>query len=145
ARLLPAMMPAVDLPRALLRGRYMAAVARMEWTGVPIDVEAYTRLRDGWGGVKAGLIDALDPDGEGYVPTRRALHPPAKAGAAVLEAAAADRVPPSRLAAAVDSLWDMDRATVGDTAAAVRAARRDTGLTVRRIGRWEDAGRDYST
>jgi hypothetical protein len=28
-RLLPAMMPDIDLPRALLRGRYMSAVARM--------------------------------------------------------------------------------------------------------------------
>jgi DNA polymerase I len=37
ARLLPAMLPKIDLPRALLRGRYMAAVARMEWNGVPID------------------------------------------------------------------------------------------------------------
>ena len=31
ARLLPAMLPKIDLPRALLRGRYMAAVARMEY------------------------------------------------------------------------------------------------------------------
>ena len=30
ARLLPAMLPRIDLPRALLRGRYMVAVARME-------------------------------------------------------------------------------------------------------------------
>ena len=30
ARLLPAMLPEIDLPRALLRGRYMAAAARME-------------------------------------------------------------------------------------------------------------------
>jgi hypothetical protein len=35
ARLLPAMLPRLDLPRALLRGRYMAAAARMEWNGVP--------------------------------------------------------------------------------------------------------------
>ena len=37
-RLLPAMLPHIDLPRALLRGRYMAAAAAMEWNGVPIDV-----------------------------------------------------------------------------------------------------------
>ena len=36
-RLLPAMLPKIDLPRALLRGRYMYAAARMEWNGVPID------------------------------------------------------------------------------------------------------------
>ena len=38
-RLLPAMLPRIDLPRALLRGRYMAAAAAMEHNGVPIDVD----------------------------------------------------------------------------------------------------------
>jgi DNA polymerase I len=33
AALLPHVAPDLDLPRALLRGRYMAAVARMEWDG----------------------------------------------------------------------------------------------------------------
>src|SRR5262249_54947648 len=37
AHLLPAMLPRIDLPRALLRGRYMAAAAAMEHNGVPID------------------------------------------------------------------------------------------------------------
>jgi DNA polymerase-1 len=36
ARLLPVMLPKIDLPRALFRGRYMSAVARMERNGVPI-------------------------------------------------------------------------------------------------------------
>ena len=36
-RLLPAMLPRIDLARALLRGRYMAAAAAMEWNGTPID------------------------------------------------------------------------------------------------------------
>jgi hypothetical protein len=36
ARLLPAMLPRIDLPRALFRGRYMAASARMERNGVPV-------------------------------------------------------------------------------------------------------------
>ena len=35
--------------QALLRGRYMAAVARMERTGVPIDFEMLQRLRTNWG------------------------------------------------------------------------------------------------
>lgn len=48
-RLLPAMADKVDLPRALFRGRYMAALARMEWTGTPIDVETRCRLLDNWG------------------------------------------------------------------------------------------------
>ena len=37
ARLLPPMLRHIDLPRALLRGRYMAAAATMEHNGVPID------------------------------------------------------------------------------------------------------------
>jgi hypothetical protein len=70
ARLLPAMLPTLDLPRALLRGRYMAAAARMEWAGVPIDTEALDRLRTNWEGVKGGLIDAVDPAGEVYTKDR---------------------------------------------------------------------------
>ncbi|MDP7293118.1 MAG: DNA polymerase I, partial [Verrucomicrobiota bacterium] len=48
ARLLPAMEPAIDLPRALLRGRYMMAVARMENVGTPIDTKALATLREHW-------------------------------------------------------------------------------------------------
>jgi DNA polymerase-1 len=39
ARLLPVMAPQINLPHALLRGRYMAACARIEWNGVPVDIE----------------------------------------------------------------------------------------------------------
>lgn len=62
ARLLPAMAPGIDLPRALLRGRYMAAVARMEHAGVPIDTETLERLRTNWDHIKHRLIDAVDTD-----------------------------------------------------------------------------------
>src|SRR5262249_35571509 len=62
ARLLPAMAGDVDLPRALLRGRYVAAVARMEWAGVPIDVEALALMRGRWDGLKDGLIAEVDSD-----------------------------------------------------------------------------------
>ena len=48
--------------QALLRGRYMTAVARMEHTGVPIDVPTLTRLRAGWGGIKAELVQQIDKD-----------------------------------------------------------------------------------
>jgi DNA polymerase I len=37
ARLLPAMLDKIDLPRAVYRGRYMVAAARIERAGVPID------------------------------------------------------------------------------------------------------------
>lgn len=61
-RLLPAMLPAIDLPRALLRGRYMAAVSAMEWNGVPIDTYTLARLREGWSEIQDQLITAIDRD-----------------------------------------------------------------------------------
>jgi DNA polymerase I len=62
ARLLNAMVAKIDLPRALLRGRYMSAVARMEWTGVPIDVPRLALLRQHWDGIQDGLIAEIDSD-----------------------------------------------------------------------------------
>jgi hypothetical protein len=59
-RLLDAMLPRLDVPRALLRGRYTAAMARMERTGVPIDMETLTRLRDNWEAVRGRLIEGVD-------------------------------------------------------------------------------------
>jgi hypothetical protein len=60
ARLFRAMLPGIDPPRALIRGRYTAAVARMEHCGVPIDVETFSRLRDRWEEIKAGIVRAED-------------------------------------------------------------------------------------
>ncbi len=57
---LEAMLPHLDLSRALLRGRYMTAVARMEAVGVPIDVARLARLRDGWEPVQDALIEQVD-------------------------------------------------------------------------------------
>jgi hypothetical protein len=62
ARLLPAMLSKIDLLRALLRGRYMGAVARMEWTGIPIDAEALDTLRENWTAIQEGLIERIDAD-----------------------------------------------------------------------------------
>jgi DNA polymerase-1 len=62
-RLLPAMLPRIDLPRALLRGRYMAAAAVMEWNGVPIDTATLALLREYWGDIKDDLIGAIDDHG----------------------------------------------------------------------------------
>jgi hypothetical protein len=143
ARLLPAMLPRLDLPRALLRGRYMAAAARMEWAGVPLDAAALARLRGGWEPVKSRLIEAVDPGGEIYGPA--GIDPATPAGAALLAAAADAGVDAQRLADGVDFLWGLDRAAAADAAAAVRAARRDTGLTAERVGRWEDAGHDSAS
>jgi DNA polymerase-1 len=62
ARLLPAMLPKIDLPRALLRGRYMAAAAAMEHTGVPIDVATLQQLRERWADIQDDLIATIDAD-----------------------------------------------------------------------------------
>jgi hypothetical protein len=59
-RLLPAMIPHIDLPRALLRGRYMAAVATMEHTGTPIDTEMLALLRGRWTDIQDQLIADID-------------------------------------------------------------------------------------
>jgi DNA polymerase family A len=47
--LLDTISPTIDLPRALLRGRYSgAAVAHMEWTGLPIDTSYLDCLIENW-------------------------------------------------------------------------------------------------
>src|SRR5262249_2091525 len=50
------------LGQALLRGRYVAAVARMENTGVPIDTDMLSELRARWDSIKRDLIGAIDKD-----------------------------------------------------------------------------------
>jgi DNA polymerase-1 len=60
--LLPAMLPRIDLPRALLRGRYMAAAAAIEFAGVPIDTATLALLREHWTGIQDELIRAIDAD-----------------------------------------------------------------------------------
>jgi hypothetical protein len=74
-RLLPAMLPRLDLPRAVLRGRFMRAAALMEWAGVPIDTETLSQLRDGWESVQDRLIESVDShfrvfDGQTFVAER---------------------------------------------------------------------------
>jgi DNA polymerase I len=61
-KLLPCMAADLDLPRALLRGRYMVAAARMEWQGIPLDVPALTLLREHWAAIQARLIARIDAD-----------------------------------------------------------------------------------
>ena len=48
------------LGQGLLRGRYMAAVARMEHTGVPIDTGSLAAIRAGWDGFKLRMIAEVD-------------------------------------------------------------------------------------
>lgn len=58
--LLPAMLPQIDLPRALLRGRFMKAAAAIEWNGPPIDTAALELLRRHWTAIQDELIAKVD-------------------------------------------------------------------------------------
>lgn len=61
-RLLPALLPHLDLPRALIRGEYLKSLARVERRGVPVDVERYRLLTEHWEEVKLSLIEVIDRD-----------------------------------------------------------------------------------
>jgi hypothetical protein len=67
SRLLPKMWPEIDLPRALLRGRYMIAAARMERIGVPIDVETLRLLQRHWSDIQDQLIAEIDKNYGVYI------------------------------------------------------------------------------
>jgi DNA polymerase-1 len=60
ARLWPAMRDRIDLPRALIRGRYMAALARVERNGIPLDAPALAAIREAWPTIRPQLIEAVD-------------------------------------------------------------------------------------
>jgi hypothetical protein len=49
-----------NLGRALLRGRYMKAVARMEHVGIPIDTAAYVRISERWEHIEQAVIDEVN-------------------------------------------------------------------------------------
>ncbi len=63
-RLLSKMARVVDLPRALHRGQYMAAAARIEAVGVPIDVPAHRKLTTHWDALQDRLIARIDNEYE---------------------------------------------------------------------------------
>jgi DNA polymerase I len=71
ARLFERMRPRIEarahgVAHALLRGRYMAAVARMEHTGIPVDTALLRRLAAAWEGIKLDLIGEMDGARFGY-------------------------------------------------------------------------------
>jgi len=52
----------LDLPRALIRGRYMAAAAAMEHAGTPIDTTMLELFRAHWTDIQDQLIAEIDAD-----------------------------------------------------------------------------------
>lgn len=61
-KLLSRMRDEIDLPRALLRGRYMVAAARIEANGVPIELPLFERIRDRWHAIQVRVIERIDAD-----------------------------------------------------------------------------------
>jgi DNA polymerase I len=73
-QLLRVLAPSIDLPYALVRGRYMAAVARMERVGLPIDRAYLDLLLERWEELKLHYIHRDDIfglyDGTSFSETR---------------------------------------------------------------------------
>ena len=59
-KLLGRMWDKINLPQALHRGRFMRALAMVEWNGTPIDHETLAALRDNWEVIKLDLITDVD-------------------------------------------------------------------------------------
>jgi hypothetical protein len=60
-RLLPHLIrPGQNLVPALWRGKYMEAMAEMEWRGVPVDAELYRRMEEHWLGLQARAIERVN-------------------------------------------------------------------------------------
>ncbi len=62
ARLLPKILTTINVDHALIRGRYMAAVACMERNGVPIDAGKLALMREHWPEIQNRLIASVDFD-----------------------------------------------------------------------------------
>jgi hypothetical protein len=50
----------IDIDRALLRGRYMVAAARIEATGIPVDTDTLQRLEANWGRLQRDATAVVD-------------------------------------------------------------------------------------
>jgi hypothetical protein len=66
ARLFERMRPTIDLERALVRGWYTKAVARMERQGIPLDVPMFDHLRSNLDRLMREFIAGLDPSIDVY-------------------------------------------------------------------------------
>src|SRR5262249_21673347 len=62
ACLFTVMASQIDLPRALLRGRYMSAISRIQTVGTPIDVPRLELVKRHWEGLQDALIAEIDAD-----------------------------------------------------------------------------------
>jgi DNA polymerase-1 len=73
-KLLGRMWDKINVPQALHRGRFMRALAVVEWNGTPIDHETLIALRENWDAIKLDLIAAVDKDYGVFEGTSFRLH-----------------------------------------------------------------------
>ncbi len=68
-RLLPKLLPHIDMPIALYRGAFVAVSAQMEHAGVPIDMEIFPQLADkqAWRFVRDAMVPEIDAQYGVYV------------------------------------------------------------------------------
>lgn len=60
--LLPVMLASIDVPYALFRGRYTKAVAKMEASGIPMDMAVLERLGSSWASLKEQLAAQVEAE-----------------------------------------------------------------------------------
>jgi DNA polymerase I-like protein with 3'-5' exonuclease and polymerase domains len=65
--LLAALFPSLEMPRALMRGKYNIPISIMETRGTPIDYELYQDLCNYWDKIKDQLIKQVDKDFGVYI------------------------------------------------------------------------------
>ncbi len=145
SRLLPKMLPKIDFPRALLRGRYPVAAAQMEWCGVPVDTETLDRLLTNWDCIRGRLVAAVNRDYGVYEPIGRTISPNTVLGATLAETAKEFGINIYALADMVDMLWREEKGRYNETVEAVQTARQMTGLTAQKMHRLVDAGDDHTS
>ena len=60
--LMPAISPLIDMPRAMLRGRFIQSVSNIQEVGVPIDTHTLGLLISNWESIQDQLIANIDKD-----------------------------------------------------------------------------------
>lgn len=61
-QLLPALLPQINIPYAIFRGRYTKPVGQMAASGIPIDAPMLSRLQTHWDGLKVRLVQDIEAE-----------------------------------------------------------------------------------
>jgi hypothetical protein len=144
--LLVKMVPSIDLKYALFRGRYMKAVANMEHTGIPIDVETFESFKLNWTEILGQLTRDIDKDFDVYVPeNQKKANPESRFGQAIIEAAKRFEVDADAVASTLPAVHAEHKESVSRFYEAKRAARKATGLSSAKVNRLEGGLFDSSS